>query len=84
MCKVLTTLCLLTFSHLAFCQAQQTTNAEVKSKTESISHLPNSVETPEPTPSLEEQGFTKIQKGEFIIYRKEINGVIIEIDPNKQ
>ncbi len=35
----------------------------------------------EATPSLEEQGFTLFLIGEKKIYRKEVNGIIVEFTP---
>lgn len=40
-----------------------------------------SIETAEPTPTPEEQGFTKYEENGAIIYRKEVNGIVVEYIP---
>lgn len=65
-----------------FCFSQEETQQKLESTEVVIPKL--EVETPavaEATPSLEEQGFKPVLVNEKLVYRKEINGFIVEFIP---
>jgi hypothetical protein len=74
---VTVTLCLVAFMGISQEQETQKLNSEIKT------NLELTPQQQEPTPTPEEQGFKAMEVNGKIIYRKEINGIIVEFIPEE-
>ena len=81
MCK---TLLVLFFSILTSVSFSQVAEQQLETKEKSVPEIQKEPSVSEATPSLEEQGFKPVVLNGKIIYRKEVNGFIIEFIPEAE